>query len=168
MALFVGAGLLAAETDVQYFKKWELESQKNGTRWIYSRGYYAKTRKFGLRIAPDCKSRDLIVLWDTSDTGIEEYLKEGSTVDFELTIDDTSVIRTLTLEKLQHDRDGIILLFMEKGIAPSLLHALQKGDEMTVELMGSKMQMRYFDLPSDYFSLAGFTKAYNVTKYLCR
>ncbi len=158
----------ASEPTIQHFKQWELESLKDGTRRIYSRGYYAKSRKFGLRVTPECSRRDLIVLWDTYDTGVTQSLKEGEKVTFELAVDDTVLERTFTLEKVQLTRDGIRLLFVKENAEPSLVKRLRRGNEITVKLEGSKNQMRYFDLPSDYFSLTGFTKAYNVSKYLCR
>lgn len=154
--------LVAAE-----YKSWTSAMDGRGGEMISTPGYFSRTHRLLVSKEGDCAVPRLRLVWDTFDPNVRDYLKEGNSVTFNVSVDDANRSVAFTFVRASDSAEGIRLYFDHGPADDALLQALKRGNDIVVGITGSRGLVGSFDLPYDYFSLSGFTAAYRQVARPC-
>lgn len=154
--------LVAAE-----YKAWTSAADGQGTETVSTPGYFSKTHRLVIAKEGDCGAAHLRLEWDTFDPNVRDYLQAGSSVTFNVAVDDANRSVAFAFVRASDSAEGIRLYFDHGPVDDALVRAFKRGNDVAVRVTGSRGLVGTFDLPYDYFSLSGFTAAYTQLARPC-
>ncbi len=143
------------------YKKWEMRQDNYYIRYI-TNGKVAKGNQFGfVKSSTDCSLNILWLSIYTMET--EENIKKfiGKSGIFEVSVDrEKFTIESSISEVHKFTENSSIVLFNDFSANENFISLLKKGTEISFRIIGSTDLVKLFDVPSEQFSLEGFTAAY--------
>lgn len=147
-------------------KDWSVNTQDTLVRYI-TNGNTIHGHQFGfIKRADNCNQDILWLSWSTYEKGMEDFKGSDATVQF--SVDGTQFQIEISLLHVYEFTPVLTVVAFTNFVAgEKLISLLKKGHKIETAIISPKELANKFDIPTDSFSLIGFTASRIKAKEFC-